>query len=192
MSETVKGNVTTEEVFEDALEEQKRILREKNPETIRVLSEIQAECRKLSNTLLSLYRPEGFIKHVIDALYLAHGYVGMSLLFFGAGRSNVKFEDTKSADCDAEINSPEEIYKDLYGTHISKQKTIRMFILALASKMDKIGSLMTDYDAQVKLGRARAQLDEALIMIEQSCYAASYIYSIPKSKLITPEGGAIS
>lgn len=185
-------NLATEDKFYDALEEQKRTLREKNPETIIVLNEIQRECRKLSNTLLSMYKPEGFIKEVIDALYLAYGYVGMALIFFGAGRDNFKFEDTKSSECDAEINAYEEIYEDLYGSEVAKQKTIRMMILNLAIKMDKIGNLMTDYDAQLKLGRARAKLDEAIIFIEQSCYSAAWVYTVPKSKLITPTGEKIS
>lgn len=188
MSETEKGNVTTEEVFEDALAEQKRILRERNPETIALLNEMQAECRKLSNTLISMYRPEGFVKNVIDALYVAYGYIGMALVFFGAGRSNVKFEDTKSADCDVEINAPETVYNDLYGTEVAKQKVIRMFILALAGKMDKLGSMITDYDAQLELGRARTKLNEAIIMIEQSCYSASFIHSVRPSHLVDMEG----
>jgi hypothetical protein len=188
MSKTTEGNVTTEEVFEDALTEQKRILREKNPETIILLNEMQAECRKLSNTLLSMYRPEGFIKNVIDALYVAYGYIGMALVFFGAGRSNVKFENTKSAECDVEINGAETLYNDLYGTEVAKQKVIRMFILALAAKMDKLGVIITDYDAQLELGRARTKLNEAIIMIEQSCYSVSFIDSVPKSHLIDMEG----
>lgn len=189
MSEEVKGNLVTEEKFEDALAEQKRILREQNPETIRNLEGMMAEARKLSNTILANFPPEGFLKGAIDNLYLANGFIGLSLVYFGAGRDDIKFLDTKSNEVDAEINTTEEIYTDIYGSNVAKLKTIRMFILALMDKMDKLGNLMTDYEAQFKLGKARTALDNSLIFLEQAMYSVSYVLTQPKPKIIPAAGG---
>jgi len=188
MSETVNGNVVTEEKYEDALAEQKRILREKNPDTIKALNEMMYETRKISNTLLANFPPEGFIDKAIASLYLAYGFIGLSLVFYGAGRDDMKYLDTKSNEIDMPINSHEEIYEDIHGSNVAKIKTIRMFILALSARMDGLANLLTDYDAVSKLGKARAELDNALIFVEQAAESISYILTRPAPKIIPAQG----
>jgi hypothetical protein len=189
MQEENKGNLVTEEKFEDALAEQKKLLRERNPETIKTLNEMMHEARKLSNTLLANFPPEGFIKGAIDSLYLVHGFIGLSLVFFGAGREDVKFLNTKSNEVDEGINEHEQIYEDLYGNNVAKIKMIRMFLLALMAKMDSFANLLTDWDAQAKLGKARTELDNCLIYMEQATYSISYVLTKPAPKIIQAAGG---